>query len=75
MSCWRKVQAMCSNAFILASLDEYAEYEHLERIFMDAISDTSIEYSDDDEIVFISGKFVRYQSGDYAPVPHEYREE
>jgi len=63
------------NAFVLASLDEYAEYEHLEHILMDAVSDTLIEYSDDDKIVFISGKYVRYQSGDYDPVPHEYREE
>ena len=64
------------NAFVMASLDKYAEYEHLERILMDAISETPIEYSDveDDNAASIPEKYSQYQSGDYKPVPHEYRE-
>ena len=65
------------NAFVMASLDKYAEQEHLERILMDAVSDTPIQYSNDEDTMHISNneKYSQYKSVDYKTIPHEYREE
>jgi Protein involved in cell division len=65
------------NAFVMANLDKYAEYEHLEHILRDAVSLTPIQYSDDedDAISSTAEKYSQYKSGDYKPIPHEYREE
>ncbi len=35
------------NAFVLANLDQYSEFEHLEKILLDAICTDPIEYLDD----------------------------
>lgn len=59
-----------------ASLDQYAEYEHIEKILNDAISMESIQYMDNlDEPVLEekSEKHRRYQTEDYRPTAHEYR--
>ncbi len=63
------------NAFVMASLGQYAEYEHLEKILLDAICTESIEYRDnlDQEETLPQGeKYEKYKT-DYKPVPHEYR--
>lgn len=63
------------DAFVLASLGEYSEYEHLEQILVDAICDEPIEYGD---MVVASDanrdKYKKYKSNDYVPAKHEYIE-
>lgn len=63
------------NAFVLASLDKYSEFEHLERILNDAICTEPIEYDEpakaDDEITV--AKYEKYKE-DYKPAKHEYAE-
>jgi len=64
------------NAFVLACWGKYSEYEHLEKILLDTISDQPIPQSDnlDDEI---EGERVatyeRYRTENYRPTAHEYR--
>ena len=67
------------NSFVMASLDQFSEYEHLERILMDAVCDEPIEY--DVETLAVehpanerSEKYKKYQTDDYVPQPHYMRE-
>lgn len=64
------------NSFVLASLGEYSEYEHLEKILSDAICTEPIDYSDDDDLeeVKTNEKYEKYYTKDYKPTPHEYIE-
>lgn len=63
------------NSFVLASLGEYSEYEHLEKILCDAISDDPIDYTDDtDSNLEKSEKYAKYDNGNYEPTKHEYIE-
>ena len=62
------------NAFVLASLGENSEYEHLEAILLDAISSEPIEYSDFDETENTkAAKYSKYVTEDYEPKKHEYK--
>ena len=67
------------NSFVMASLDEYSEYEYLEKILMDAVCDEPIEYDEAslDEPEQISGgdKYRKYQTEKYEPKPHYQRED
>ncbi len=63
------------NAFVMASLGQYSEYEHLEKILLDAICTEAIEYKDDldqEESLPQGEKSEKYKT-DYKPVAHEYR--
>lgn len=60
------------NSFVLASLGEYSEYEHLEKILCDAISDEPIEYTGGADTN--AEKSEKYGNGDYVPTKHEYIE-
>lgn len=63
------------NSFVLASLGEHSEYEHLEKILCDAISDKPIDYTNDtDSNAEKSEKYAKYDNGNYAPTKHEYIE-
>ncbi len=63
------------NAFVLASTGEYSEYEHLEKILCDAISNEPIEYTDDSGVASDkTEKYAKYDIGDYEPTKHEYTE-
>lgn len=66
------------NAFVMASLGKYAEYEHFERILCDAISLEPIQHIDDmdeDAESQRAEKFRRYYLQDCKPSAHEYRED
>ena len=68
------------NAFVMASLDEYSEYEHLEKILLDAVCDEPIEYDDASLDAAASGngnneKYKKYQKEQYEPQPHYKRED
>ena len=62
------------DSFALASLGEYSEYEHLEKILLDAICTEPIDY---DDVVDVNTpknkKYEKYKS-DYTPAKHEYIE-
>ena len=62
------------NAFVLSCLGEYSEFEHLEKILIDAISNEPIEDTDIDglESKTKETKYKKYYTGDYKPTPHEY---
>ncbi len=68
------------DSFVMASLDQVSEFEHLEKILMDAVSSEPIDYDPDtleaqepeeerDE------KYKKYQKEDYVPQPHYKRED
>ena len=65
------------NAFVLSCLGEYSEFEHLEKILIDAISNEPIEDTDIDglESKTKETKYKKYYTGDYKPTPHEYVED
>ena len=67
------------DSFVMASLDQVSEYEHLEHILMDAVCTEPIIY---DEQTLDSGgqsertgKYQKYQKEKYEPQPHHKREE
>lgn len=64
------------NSFVLASIDQYSEYEHLEKILRDAILDNPPQYSDEDieePSLEAKSKHSKYATMDYTPAAHEYR--
>ena len=66
------------DSFVMASIDQYSEYEHLERILMDTVCDEPIEYDDatleTPEPTEQSEKYKKYQKEKYEPQPHYKRE-
>ena len=67
------------NAFVLCCFGEYSEYEHLEKILLDAISTVPIEELYEESVGEPengkSAKYKKYYSEDYKPQPHEYIED
>ena len=56
---------------VMASISQYSEYEHLERILMDAVCTEPIPIEDEDFIQATdSEKYRKYQKGTYEPMPH-----
>ena len=65
------------DSFVMASLNQISEYEHLERILMDAVCTEPIIY---DEQTLDSGgqserteKYQKYQKEKHVPQPHQQR--
>ena len=64
------------NSFVMASLGENSEFEHLEKILIDAISDEPIPQVDDLDAPVAterSAKYEKYKTENYEPTAHEYR--
>lgn len=66
------------DSFVMASLDQFSEYEHLERILLDAVCDEPVEYdvADLDDLAqpnLKSERYKKYQKGKYEPQPHSTR--
>lgn len=68
------------DSFVMACIDQFSEYEHLEKILMDAVCDEPIEY--DAESINVapskqtqSEKYKKYQKEKYTPEPHYKRED
>ena len=68
------------NSFVMASLDQFSEFEHLEQILLDAVCDEPLHYA----IEGLNGlsaedtqkeKYKKYQTDKYIPRPHQVREE
>lgn len=63
------------DSFVLASLGEYSEYEHLEKILLDAICVKPVDYVNDKiESKGKADKYEKYKSKNYTPIKHEYME-
>lgn len=65
------------DAFVMASLDQFSEFEHLERILLDAVCSDPIEYDEaslDAEGMEPPEKYRKYQKEPYTPEPHYRRE-
>lgn len=68
------------DSFVMASLNQFSEYEHLERILQDAVSEEPIDYdprtleAQTSEEVRIE-KYKKYQKEKYEPQPHYKRED
>lgn len=68
------------DSFVMASIDQVSEYEHLEKILMDAVCEEPIQY-DENEITLPpeekprSEKYHKYQKEPYVPEPHYQRED
>lgn len=63
------------DSFVMASLGDNSEYEHLEKILLDAICTEPIDYENAD--VASNGKkekYEKYKSKTYTPTKHEYIE-
>lgn len=66
------------DSFVMASLDQLSEYEHLEKILMDAICEGPIQYDlpPEDELEQpLPPKYQKYQKEHYTPEPHYRRED
>ena len=65
------------NAFVLCCFGENSEFEHLEKILLDALSIEPIEDLEDNEVESEtkSSRYEKYYTKDYKPAPHEYIED
>lgn len=67
------------DSFVMASIDEYSEYEHLERILFDAVREEPIDYDEASLESDVSGqkdeRYRKYQKEKYEPQPHYKRED
>ena len=67
------------DSFVMASLDQVSEYEHLERILMDAVCEEPVQYDDDEVTGSVeetrTEKYRKYQKEPYVPEPHYQRDE
>ena len=65
------------DAFVMASLDQFSEYEHLERILLDAVCADPVDYElalDAESEVQQSEKYQKYHREHYTPEPHYRRD-
>ena len=67
------------DSFVMASIGEYSEYEHLEKILLDAVCDEPVEYDEasldtEEPASGSNGKNKKYQKDKYEPQPHYQRE-
>ena len=63
------------DSFVLESLGEHSEYEHLEKILLDAICIEPVEYANGDIVSKDkTEKYEKYRSKNYTPTKHEYIE-
>ena len=67
------------DSFVMASLGQYSEYEHLEKILLDAVCETPVGYDASTLIPSESEishpeKYKKYQKEGYDPQPHYERE-
>lgn len=64
------------DSFVMASLGEYAEYEHLEKILLDAVCEEPVAYQEiGHEEPRKQERYQKYQREPYVPQPHHQRED
>ena len=65
------------DAFVMASLDQFSEYEHLERILLDAVCADPVDYElalDAEYEAQQSEKYQKYHREHHTPEPHYRRD-
>lgn len=65
------------DSFVMASLDQFSEYEHLERILLDAVCTDPVDYEltpDAESEVQRTEKYQKYHREHYTPEPHYQRD-
>ena len=65
------------DAFVMASLDQFSEYEHLERILLDAVCTDPVDYEltlDTESEAQRTEKYQKYHRDHYTPEPHYRRD-
>ena len=65
------------DSFVMASLDQFSEYEHLERILLDAVCTDPVDYEltpDAESEVQRTEKYQKYHREHYTPEPHYRRD-
>lgn len=68
------------DSFVMASLDQVSEYEHLEKILLDAVCEEPVLYEEEDVMLppdetQHTEKYRKYQKEPYVPEPHYLRED
>lgn len=59
------------DSLVMASIDQNSEFEHLERILLDAVCTEPIEPSEDEVATEeTTSKYQKYQKEPYTPAPH-----
>ena len=59
------------DSFVMASIDQFSEFEHLERILLDAVCTEPVEALDTEvPKTERSEKYAKYQKEPYTPAPH-----
>ena len=59
------------DSFVMASIDQNSQYEHLEKILLDAVCTEPIEYTEIESIApSPEPKYKKYQKTPYTPLPH-----
>lgn len=62
------------DSLVMASIDQNSEFEHLERILLDAVCTEPIESQDEEPLIEErTSKYTKYQKEPYTPVPHTTR--
>ena len=65
------------DSFVMSSLDQFSDYEHLERILLDAVCADPVDYElalDAESEVQQSEKYQKYHREHYTPEPHYRRD-
>ena len=68
------------NSFVMASVGRFSEFDHLERILMDAVCEELVSYDehsldDPGQETNHQDKYKKYQAEKYVPQPHYVRED
>ena len=62
------------DSLVMASIDQNSEFEHLDRILLDAVCTEPIEPQDEEPLIEErTSKYTKYQKEPYTPVPHTTR--
>lgn len=62
------------DSLVMASIDQNSEFEHLERILLDAVCNEPVEPQEEEPTVEeTSSKYAKYQKEPYTPSPHTAR--
>ena len=62
------------DSLVMASIDQNSEFEHLERILLDAVCTEPVESQDEEPLIEErTSKYTKYQKEPYTPVPHTTR--
>lgn len=63
------------DSFVMASLGQFSEFEHLEKILLDAVCSDPVSYEETSDSPRVEGsskaeKYTKYQKEPYKPEPH-----